>query len=107
MSVYEYKVVPAPTKGKKAKGVRSPEARFALAVETLINDLTGDGWEYLRADTLPSVERSGLTGSTTEFRNLLVFRRRKSLAPIADLEDDRPNVIERLSPEKHPLAQES
>ena len=75
MSEYEYKVVPAPVKGAKAKGVKTPEARFAHAVELLMNDLAGEGWEYLRADMLPSEERQGLTGSVTNWRNLLVFRR--------------------------------
>jgi hypothetical protein len=72
---FEYKVVPAPTKGQKAKGVKGVEERFAYALEALMNELASDGWEYLRADTLPSIERSGLTGSITEWRNLLVFRR--------------------------------
>ncbi|MEM7520055.1 MAG: DUF4177 domain-containing protein [Pseudomonadota bacterium] len=75
MPRYEYKVVPAPTKGLKARGVKGTEARFSFAIETLMNDLAAEGWEYQRAETLPSVERSGLTGSTTEWRNLLVFRR--------------------------------
>ena len=75
MPRYEYKVVPAPTKGLKTKGVRTAEARFAHAVQELMNGLSGYGWEYLRAETLPSLERSGLTGSTTEWRNVLVFRR--------------------------------
>jgi len=75
MPRYEYKVVPAPTKGLKAKGVKGAEGRFAHAVQELMNGLSGYGWEYLRAETLPCVERSGLTGSTTEWRNMLVFRR--------------------------------
>ena len=41
MKVYEYKVVPAPTKGTKAKGVKGPEARFSLSVETLLNEVWG------------------------------------------------------------------
>jgi hypothetical protein len=75
MPRYEYKVVPAPTKGLKAKGLRTPEARFSNALQALMNTLGGDGWEYQRAETLPSVERSGLTSSTTEWRHVLVFRR--------------------------------
>lgn len=75
MQVYEYKVVPAPRKGEKVKGLKTPEARFAHTVETAINTLAAEGWQYLRADFLPSDERSGLTGSTTQWRNLLVFRR--------------------------------
>jgi hypothetical protein len=75
MPRYEYKVVPAPTKGIKGKGVRGSEARFSHAIQELMNGMAGYGWEYQRAETLPSVERSGLTGSTTEWRNVLVFRR--------------------------------
>ena len=72
---YEYKVMPAPEKGKKAKGLRAGEARFAHALEEVMNDLGADGWEYWRADTLPCEERQGLTGRTTKFMNMLVFRR--------------------------------
>ena len=72
---FEYKVVTAPTKGVKAKGVKTAEARFALAVEQAINALATDGGEYVRTDVLPSEERQGLTGSVTHWRNLMVFRR--------------------------------
>ncbi|WP_233155075.1 DUF4177 domain-containing protein [Sedimentitalea arenosa] len=75
MSRYEYKVVPAPARGQKAKGVKTAEGRFALSVETVLNEMGAAGWEYQRAELLPSEERSGLTGSTTNWRNVLVFRR--------------------------------
>ena len=77
MPIYEYKVVPAPGKGTKAKGVKTAEGRFALSVEAELNRLAAGGWEYLRAELLPSEERSGLTGSVTNWRNVLVFRRAK------------------------------
>ncbi|MBS0123166.1 DUF4177 domain-containing protein [Thetidibacter halocola] len=72
---YEYKVVPAPARGAKRKGARTAEDRFALTIEAQINTLAAEGWEYLRCDTLPSEERSGLTQTQTVWRNLLVFRR--------------------------------
>lgn len=75
MSAWEYKVVPAPTKGVKARGIKGPEARFAYALEILMNDMGAEGWEFQRAETLPSTERAGLTGTTTEWRNMMVFRR--------------------------------
>ena len=75
MMRYEYKVVPAPERGLKAKGVKTAEDRFALALETAMNDMAADGWDYVRAETLPSDERQGLSGRTTVYRNLLVFRR--------------------------------
>lgn len=76
---FEYRVVPAPRRGEKAKGVRSGEARFALAMSRLFNRMGEMGWEYVRADTLPAEERVGLTGSEVRYHALLVFRR--SLAP--------------------------
>lgn len=75
MPRYEYKVVPAPSKGIKGKGVRGAEARFSFAIQELMNGMAGYGWEYQRAETLPSIERSGLTSTTTEWRNVLIFRR--------------------------------
>ena len=75
MSQYEYKVVPAPKKGLKAKGVKSAEERYANALETAMNALGAEGWEYQRSETLPSEERSGLTRRVTTFQNMLVFRR--------------------------------
>ncbi|WP_353471856.1 DUF4177 domain-containing protein [Salipiger sp. H15] len=75
MKTHEYKVIPAPTKGEKAKAAKGPEGRFAVSMSRLLNDMAEQGWEYIRADTLPSEERSGLTSSTTVWRTLLVFRR--------------------------------
>jgi len=73
--MFEYKVVPAPAKGTKAKGVKTPQGRFAVTIEQLLNDMGADGWEFQRAELLPSEERQGLTGSTTNWRNVMVFRR--------------------------------
>ena len=75
MPRYEYKVVPAPRRGEKARGLRTTEERFAQALTTLMNSLGRDGWDYVRADTLPVDERAGLTGTKTSFQNMLVFRR--------------------------------
>jgi hypothetical protein len=81
---FEYKVVPAPTRGKKARGVKSAADRFALALAEAINAETAEGWEYLRVDTLPAEERHGLTGRTTVYQNLLIFRRPVSAAEFED-----------------------
>lgn len=78
MPSYEYRVVPAPTRGRKARGVKRPEMKFSLALQDLMNQLAAEGWEYQRAETLPSVERQGLTSTTTEWRNVLVFRRERA-----------------------------
>lgn len=112
MSTYQYRVVPAPTKGLKAKGIKGPEARFSSTIEDLMNEMGAQGWEYQRAETLPSVERSGLTGSTTEWRNVLVFRKPRdsatavlspqpSVAPIVPIDnavDDTPDAVASEAP---------
>jgi len=75
MQAYEYKVVPAPVRGEKERGLKTGAERFAHALSVLMNELGQEGWEYWRAETLPAEERSGLTSKTTVFHNLLVFRR--------------------------------
>lgn len=72
---YEYKVVPAPTRGQKGKGVKGSEGRFANALELHMNTLAAEGWEFMRAETLPHEERSGLTSTTTTYRTVFVYRR--------------------------------
>jgi hypothetical protein len=94
MSEYEYRVIPAPTKGVKAKGKRSAEDRFCNALEIRMNEMAADGWEYHRADILPSVERAGLTSTKTKWHNLLVFRRQKPL-PAKDTPGDLPSLLAR------------
>lgn len=75
MQKYEYRVIAAPSRGVKAKGINSSEARFSHALEDMMNTMASEGWEYQRAETLPSTERAGLTSTTTTWRNVLVFRR--------------------------------
>ena len=85
MPRYEYKVVPAPKKPGKIRGVRGTENRFAAELSTLMNAYGAEGWEYQRTDTLPCEERQGLTGRTTTFQNMLVFRRE-----IKEIEEEEP-----------------
>ena len=85
MARYEYKVVPAPSKAGKVKDVKTAEGRFARTVEDVLNDMGRQGWEFQRAELLPSEERHGITRTaTTNWRNVLVFRREiaeKTLTP--------------------------
>ena len=75
MPRYEFKVIPAPRRGEKAREAKTTEDRFALALSSLMNSLGREGWDYVRADTLPCDERAGLTGTKTTFQTVLVFRR--------------------------------
>jgi hypothetical protein len=77
---HEYRVIPAPTKGTKAKGTKTAEDRFALSLQQVMNSMAAEGWEFQRAETLPAEERSGLTGRKTVYHNMLVFRRRTEAA---------------------------
>jgi len=81
MPRYEYKVVPAPKKAGKIKGLKGTDQRFAGALASLMNQYGADGWEYQRTDTLPCEERHGLTGRATVFQNMLIFRREASAMP--------------------------
>ncbi len=80
---HEYKVIPAPRRGEKARGAKSVGERFGVALAHAMNEMAREGWEYLRAETLPCDERSGLTGTATHFHHMLVFRRPLALAEAA------------------------
>ena len=91
----EYKVVPAPKKGLKAKGRKTNEDRFANALESLMNEMATDGWSYLRTDTLPTEQREGLMSKTTVYVNMLVFSRPKRVvdtSPRAAIETPHPDA---------------
>ncbi|MGR3463362.1 DUF4177 domain-containing protein [Limimaricola sp.] len=75
MTAYEYRVVPAPKRGVKERGLKTGEDRYAHALQGAINELGAKGWEYLRAETLPCEERHGLRGRSIVHHSVLVFRR--------------------------------
>ena len=107
MQRFEYKVIPAPKRGEKARGIKTTEDRFAYALTLLMNDLGAEGWDYVRADALPCEERAGFTGVKTTFQNVLVFRR--VLASAEDrpatrlLLSDAPAPAPRLGPAEAPV----
>lgn len=76
MPVHEYKVIPAPNRPAKAKGIKTVSEKFALSLTGLMNEMGRDGWEYVRAETLPCEEKKGwMRRADTSFQTLLVFRR--------------------------------
>ncbi len=74
MARYEYKLVAAPVKATRHKGLKGADA-FAATLQDVMNDLGAEGWSYLRSDILPEDIRSGLTARTTVYRTILVFQR--------------------------------
>lgn len=99
MSVFEYRIVPAPERARKIKGAKTPEARFSATLEEELNDLAADGWEYLRTETFAVEERAGLASRKTVERQVMVFRR-----PIASAEPVQ--VEPRIAAEAEPHAAE-
>jgi hypothetical protein len=83
MSYFDYKVVSAPRRSKKAKGVREPSDLFALTLTEAINEHARGGWEYVRAETLPAQSPGGLFRRAREEQvTVLIFRRaRENLSP--------------------------
>jgi hypothetical protein len=73
--MYEYKVIPAPARVQKVKGLKTTQERFAHLVAELLNQHGADGWEYLRAESLPCEERKGLTGLRSSTQTVLILRR--------------------------------
>ena len=110
MQRFEYKVIPAPKRGEKSRGVKTTEDRFALALTNLMNELGADGWDYVRADSLPCEERAGFTSTKTTFQNVLVFRRvmdqQATIAPGATrlLLQEPVAVTPRLGPADAPVS---
>jgi len=87
MEYFEYKVMPAPRRGARVKGAKGPTGRFANAMEATLNELATDGWEYIRAESLPADERHGITMRKVEtYQNVLIFRR------LADATKAEPDV---------------
>lgn len=89
MQQFEFKVIPAPRRAEKARGLKTTADRFAYALSQVMNDLAREGWEYLRADTLPCEERAGLTGKSTSYQTMLVFRRALSAKVTASVSSEQ------------------
>jgi len=100
MAFYEYKVIPAPRKAVRVKGAKGFTARFASALEIALNELAIQGWEYVRAESLPVDERQGLSMRKTEsYQNVLIFRKlannANEEAPVTALLEDQSEVEEK------------
>lgn len=100
--MYEYKVVPAPVRAVKVRGLKTTADRFAHLLSETMNALAAEGWEYQRAEALPCEERRGLTGTRTTTQTVMIFRR--ALAAPAAAEP--PLRLEGFAPEAPPVRAE-
>ena len=83
MSYFDYKVVPAPQRVKKVRGVTGAADLFALTLTDAINEVARQGWEYVRAETMVAEAPGGfLRKAAASEQTMLVFRRpREQLSP--------------------------
>lgn len=102
MSYYDYKIVPAPKKARKVKGVHGAAELFALTLSDAVNELARQGWEYQRSESL-AIETPGgwLRRGRTEEHTVLVFRRvREHLSPRIAAEPTREPAVETAAPRR-------
>lgn len=83
MTGYDYKVIPAPKRAKKVKGLKGAEELFAHTLTEAINEVARQGWEYVRAESLPAEAPGGFFKHASRgTQTVLVFRReRETLGP--------------------------
>lgn len=81
--MFEYKVVPAPVRAVKVRGLKTTGERFAHLLSETMNALASEGWEYQRTEQLACEERRGLTGTRTSTQTVMVFRRARAASQVA------------------------
>lgn len=97
--MHEYKVVPAPARPAKAKGLKTTADRFAHTLALALNDHAAEGWEFVRTETFAVEERKGIFGGTrTVMQPVMILRR--ALAVRAAAAAAEPPL--RLAPEAAP-----
>ena len=87
MQTYEYKVIPAPNRSKRVKGVKGSAGRFAAVLSETMNEQAMEGWEYLRSDSLPVEEKPNFFKSRVEtYQTVLIFRRKTTITKEKDMQ---------------------
>jgi hypothetical protein len=101
MDCFEYKVIPAPRRSIRVKGAKGSEGKFAATFEKVINEQAIEGWQYLRAESLPVDERHGITMRKIEtYQNVLIFQR---VADLSEPENIATALIEDQSDDEETL----
>lgn len=96
---FEYKTVGAPEKGIRRRGARTKSDRVAAAVEDILKAEAVDGWEYMRTDLVPVIEKSSLFGRLHEVhRAVMVFRRPLKQAGATEAASDEPRRRDPFTP---------
>lgn len=74
MTKYEFRAVPCPQRAQRHQNMPKGADAFSETLTDAINDLAGDGWDYVRTDAV-TVQTRGLFRRRSESREFLVFRR--------------------------------
>lgn len=109
MTHYDYKVVPAPRKVKKVRGIKAPEELFAATLTDAINEVARQGWEYVRAEHMPAeASRGWFRSAERGEQTVLVFRRpREALGPrLASVRSETEAVVEEFARAPEPVPDE-
>ena len=75
MPKYEYKVVPVPTTCNRRARTDQSQDLAAATIESQINGLTIEGWEYVRTDHMSLRTRGWFGFGRSSQREMMIFRR--------------------------------
>jgi len=95
MQHYDYKVVPAPRRLKKIRGISSSAELCAMTLAETLNAVAREGWEYLRAEQVAAAPVGGWFRRGAEVvETVLVFRRpREAPGPRIAVEGEAPAAV--------------
>lgn len=79
--MYEYKVVPAPIRATRAKGLKTTADRFSHALAERINAEAAGGWQFQRIETLACEDRGRLWRSKSSAQTVMIFARALGFLP--------------------------
>ena len=95
MTRYEFKVLPAPRRAKRLKGLTRGDNRFCATITEFLNENSLEGWEFIGFETMPLEQRRFLFLTYFSECACLIFRR-----------EIEPMVLDGSSRREHEEAQE-
>lgn len=74
MTKYEFRAVPCPQRAQRHQNMPKGADAFSETLTNAINELAGEGWDYIRTEAV-TVKTRGFLRRRSEDRTFLVFRR--------------------------------
>ena len=97
----EYKVVPAPSRTGKVKGLKTSAERFAHMLSGALNAEAHGGWRFVRTETLTCEERSALGRIKTSTQTVMIFARPLGGAAMSDDDWHAQNAAQPYAPQAY------